>query len=312
MKTKNQKNNRPKSKNNPNGKRNDLKVDWKEYNKRYQAKGVNRNDNMRRIVGMTRKEFGIEDGVRDMRVSAILVSIVKSENQLSYWNLTNHFVKYPNDVELCELKKPYKKSWYHLRISEIDEDVLKRIIARMGDEGADGTLMVDSSGFSLSSYKSWINAKYGQISVKEYDKLHIIQNIYGKICAAIVTEGEANDSPVLREMLSDLRPGTGGQLLGDSAYCNKTNCAAVSDTGRVPILMPKSNCVIKGYSSYADMLRSREAHPGTFYKKIAKRSNVESTFSSIKRRSGGIVRARKKHTRTIELSSMTICYNMIA
>ena len=112
----------------------------------------------------------------------------------------------------------------------------------------------------------------------------------------------------MREVLSDLLLGTGGQLLEDSAYCNKTNCAAVSNTGRVPILMPKSNCVIKGFISYADMLRSREAHPGTF-KKIAKRGNVENTFSSAKRRFGNIVRA-KKHTRTIEQLSMTIRYNM--
>ena len=84
MKTKNQKNNRPKSKNNPNEKQNDLKVGWKEYNMRRQAEGVNRNDNMRRIADVARKKLGIEDSVRDRRVSAILASIVKSENQLIY------------------------------------------------------------------------------------------------------------------------------------------------------------------------------------------------------------------------------------
>ena len=114
----------------------------------------------------------------------------------------------------------------------------------MGEGDADGTLMVDSSGFSLSSYKSWTNAKHGQISVKEYDKLHILQCINGKICAAIVTDEEANYSPILMGILSDLLPGTGGQLPGDSAYCDKTNCVAVSNTGRIHILMPKSNCVI--------------------------------------------------------------------
>ena len=73
---------------------------------------MNRNDNMRRIADMARKELDIEDGVRDRRVSAILASIIKSENQLSYWGLVNHFAKYSSDVELCELKRHYKKSWY--------------------------------------------------------------------------------------------------------------------------------------------------------------------------------------------------------
>lgn len=193
------------------------------HDKRRKSEGVNRNEWLCRIKDIAREELGIEKGVPDIRVSAVIVGIIKSENKLSYRCLVDHFAKYPSDLELCELKKAYKKSWYQRHVSEIDSGLQMRIIARMGDDDADGTLMTDSGGFSVSSYKSWTNAKYGPLSVKEYHKLHILQCLNGKICAARVTVGEANDSPVLREMLTDVRPGT-GDVLGDSAYCNKQLC----------------------------------------------------------------------------------------
>ena len=58
------------------------------------------------------------------------------------------------------------------------------------------------------------------------------------------------------------------------------------------------------------MLRFRDEHPGTFYGILRIRNNVESVFSSMKERFGGVVRALKTHTQAVELLSMCICYNM--
>ncbi len=58
------------------------------------------------------------------------------------------------------------------------------------------------------------------------------------------------------------------------------------------------------------MLRFLEEHPGTFRKLLRKRNNVESVFSSMKERFGGVVRAVKAKTQTVELLSMCVCYNM--
>ena len=78
---------RPRSKNNPKGKRKDPETDWKKYSRRRKAEGENYREWMHRIADEIRKRLGIAPGTRDTRVSAILCSIVKSNEKLSYWGL---------------------------------------------------------------------------------------------------------------------------------------------------------------------------------------------------------------------------------
>lgn len=69
----------------------------------------------------------------------------------------------------------------------------------MAGEGAvNGATIVDSSGFSASRFIEWQHAKYGQISVHGFAKLHLIHMPYGEICAPQITPGNANDSPYLK------------------------------------------------------------------------------------------------------------------
>ena len=302
--------NRPRSKNNPNGKRNDPPINWSKYNKGRKSEGKNYNEWMSKIAHKAHEILGIPEGEYDWRVSAILVSIVKSEEKLTYWGLVKHFEKHPGDLERCELPRPYSKSEYQLRVSEIKTEVQQQIITWMaGDEAVDGTKIVDSSGFGIFRYKRWHNAKYGKLNVKDFVKLHAIHTPQGKISAATFTPGEANDSPYLRKMIK-MMPNGSGDLLGDSAYGGVKNCNAVRDSGRRPIINPKSNAVTNGDDARAEMLRFRDEHPRTFYNILRIRNNVESIFSSMKNRFGSVVRALKLHSQGVELLSMCICYNM--
>lgn len=138
--------NRARSKNNPKGKRNDPKTNWSEYNKGRSQEGELFVHWMTQIAIFAREIIGIAPGTRDRRVSAILVSILKSKEKLSYWELVNHFVKYPVCMERCEISRQYHTSWYHLRVSEIDPAVLQKIITRMADNRAvHDILLTDSS-----------------------------------------------------------------------------------------------------------------------------------------------------------------------
>ncbi len=302
--------NHARSKNNPGGRRNDPKTDWSKYNKGRRAEGQRYVRWMLRIADIAREILGAAPGTRDRRVSAILVSILKSEENLSYWGLIKHFDRHPGDLELCELSRPYCRSWYQLRVSEIDPAVLQRIIAKMaGGDAVHGTLLADSSGFSIAKYVDWQNAKYGKLSVRLFAKLHIMHTLHGMVCAATVTPGNASDSPYLRLMVETLPEGD-GDVLADAAYGGVKNCNAIRDSGRRAIIDSKSNAVIKGFNARAQMLRFREAHPGTFHRMLRLRNNVESVFSSMKARFGGVVRALRQNTQSVELLSMTICYNM--
>ena len=302
--------NRPRSKNNPDGKRNDPHIDWPTYNEGRRSEGRRYTEWLPKVADKAREIMCIPQGERDWCVSAILVSLVKSEEDLSYWGLVKHFDKHPGDLERCELPRPYSRSLYQLRVSEIEPKIQQKIITWMaGDDAVHGTKVVDSSGYSIARYVDWYNAKYGKISVGLFAKLHLIHTPHGRICAAMVTPGEDNDSPYLREMIGMMPPGS-GDVLCDSAYGGVENCNAIRDSGRRPIIDPKSDAIPHGFNAKAEMLRFRDEHPGTFYGILRTRNNIESVFSSMKERFGGVVRALKTHTQAVELLSMCICYNM--
>ena len=110
--------------------------------------------------------------------------------------------------------------------------------------------------------------------MKLFAKLHLIHAPHGRICAAMVTPGVANDSPYLRKMIDMMPPGS-GDVLGDSAYGGIKNCNAIRDSGRRPIIDPKSDATPHGFNAKAEMLRFRDEHPGTFYGILRIRNNVK-------------------------------------
>ena len=117
---------------------------------------------------------------------------------------------------------------------------------------------------------------------------YLIHTPQGKICIAMVAYGNANDSPYPRMMIRMLPDGS-GDLLGDAAYGGIKNCNAVRESGRRPVIDPKSNAVPNEHNARADMIRFRDEHPRTFYSILCIRNSVESVFASIKDRFGSIV-----------------------
>ena len=130
-----------------------------------------------------------------------------------------------------------------------------------GDEAVHGTLLVDSSGFSIARYIDWLNAKYGKLSVRLFSKLHIMHTLHGTVCAAAVTPGKVNDPPYLRQMIEMLPEGD-GDVPADAAYGGVENCDAIRDSGRRAIIDSKSNAVIKGFNARAEMSRFPRGAPG--------------------------------------------------
>ena len=96
--------NRARSKNNPNGKRNDPKTDWR-VQQGLRLRGKELLGGLVAIADKVRDILGIAPGIRDKRASAILVFIVKSED-LSYWGLVKHYQKHPGDPKRCKLYGP--------------------------------------------------------------------------------------------------------------------------------------------------------------------------------------------------------------
>ena len=202
-------------------------------------------------------------------------------------------------------------SWHRLQISEIYTAALQEIITLSSDIGGDGDLIADSSGYGVARYVNWTKAKYGKASVKLFARLHALQSKRGRICAAAVSKGTANDSPYPKRMISAMPPGC-GIVTADAAYGRKKNCGAARDSGRKPAMRPKKNYSVRGSGARAEMLQFYGEHPRTFHNALRDRNNVENGFSVMKERFGAVVRALAGRTQSVEMSSIVICFNMLA
>ena len=85
----------------------DPKIDWPAYDRRRKAEGADYDAKMKGPADNARAAMGMAPGARDWRVSAILLSKLKAEHELSYWDLVAHLIKCPKDPERRELDRPY-------------------------------------------------------------------------------------------------------------------------------------------------------------------------------------------------------------
>ena len=126
----------------------------------------------------------------------------------------------------------------------------------MGD--AQGSLLGDSSGFSIMQYGDWEDAKRGIVSRHKFVKMHVIVDAGGKkIVSCEVTKGTAHDSPWFRRIFARVPDGTGCVMLG-TAYDTYGNYRMIRNSGRRPVNNPRKDHTLKDYNPKAEMLRWRK------------------------------------------------------
>ena len=116
-----------------------------------------------------------------------------------------------------------------------------------------------------------------------------------------ITPGRTHDSPVFREMYGRIPMGEGYTIL-DAAYLAKKNCRMIADSGRSPVICPKSNSVARGLHPMGQMLKWHNDDRDGFEKVYHQRSLVETAFSSIKERFGAVARAKTFVMRQLQLA----------
>lgn len=175
-------------------------------------------------------------------------------------------------------------------------------------------LAVDSTGFGPPHSRRWRDVKNDNRESIRCRKMHAMCGVKSNIItSATVTPGPSGDSPEFPELLertSDNFPI--GEVYGDPAYLSRRNCDLVEDSGGMPFFKPKSNTTRKAKRSKAwrDMILHHERDSESFMKRYHKRSNVESTFSSIKMRLSPHLRSRTETAKENELLVLAILHNI--
>lgn len=183
-------------------------------------------------------------------------------------------------------------------------------IAAIDHETAFG---IDATGFGTKVYKRWFDAKYGR-EMKEatWVKLHIAIGVRSKIVtAAKVTAGTLNDNPHLPGLVETTAERFKvNEVLADKGYVGLKNLEAIAKVGATSYIPFKDNNKPGGAELWNKAFHAFLFHRDEFLRHYGQRSNVEGVFSSIKRKFGPAVRAKKFDAQVNEVLLKVLCHNL--
>ncbi len=172
---------------------------------------------------------------------------------------------------------------------------------------------IDSTGFSTSKFEKWYDEKYGVTRQKcEWVKAHaLVGTRTNVITAAFVGDRYSADSPQLADLLRQTAQGfTVKELSGDKAYLAVDNLQLVETVGGTAYIPFKCNSVVGQTPLWDRMFNFFQDHREEFLKHYHKRSNVESTFSAVKRLFGDAVRSKTPTAMVNEVLAKLVCFNL--
>lgn len=173
---------------------------------------------------------------------------------------------------------------------------------------------VDSSGFTTSRFHRWFDHKYGTVR-QDHDwvKCHLMCGVKTNVVTAVeILDRDAHDSPVLRPLLvSTARNFAVSEVAADKAYGSLENAEAIVKAGAIPFIALKSNATGEIGGAWKKMFHYFLYRQEEFIQHYHKRSNVESTFSMIKRKFGDSLRSRTDTAMVNETLCKILCHNLV-
>lgn len=179
----------------------------------------------------------------------------------------------------------------------------------------------DSTGFRTTGFTNWFSEKYGEVrDGHDWVKAHVCCGVATNVITAVRIGGRnANDSPFFPELLGQTAENFQiRHVVADKGYCSKSNYKAAEELGIVPYIAflknaqpdrtpgtkrEKNNAWTRMYHLYS---LNREE----FLSHYHVRSNVESTFMSIKARLGEKVRSKTPVSQYNEVLCKFLCHNI--
>jgi transposase len=184
---------------------------------------------------------------------------------------------------------------------------------------------VDSSGFSTSIYQKWVDAKWGKLrtpygkTIKGQDwvKVHVMCGVKTNIITSVeVTHAHGGDSPQFAPLVEQTSQNfLMNSVCADKAYSSSKNLQLVLVKGAQPYIAFKSNATANSKdprqtSVWKSMYHLYMYNQAEFMRHYHKRSNVETTFSMIKRKFGEQLRSKHKTAHVNEVLAKILCHNI--
>lgn len=172
----------------------------------------------------------------------------------------------------------------------------------------------DSTGFGTNTHFRYYSVRYeGVRSEKAWVKTHAMVGVKTNVIAAVVIDhrdaSDCRQFPALVEATA--KNFTMREVSADKAYTSKENLELVESKGAAPYMPMKSNAKPDKKAAAWNRLYHLFAYEQeTFAAHYHKRSNVEATFSMVKRVFGDSVRSKTPVAQVNEVLLKLICHNI--
>ena len=254
------------------------------------------------------------------RKPALLADVVYSAAMKIYGGMSGR--RSTSDVQACAERGLVSKApAYNTLFKYAERAELAPLLKTLVHESAaplravETTFATDSTGFATNTYARWFDERYGhEKKCQRWIKLHAqVGTITNVIASVEATESTVGDSVMLAPLLAssvargfDVR-----ELSADKAYLSNDNLTTIEAAGAVPYIPLKANSRPTGKSAaWRRLYHTFEARNDEFLACYHKRSNVESTFSMVKRKFGASVRAKTFPAQINEVLLKCLCHNL--
>lgn len=173
---------------------------------------------------------------------------------------------------------------------------------------------IDSSGFGTCCYERWYDQKYGVTRNRStWVKVHIASGVKTNVVTAVrIFDKSSPDCPQFAPLVKETKKNFEiGEVSADKAYSSLENFEAVTECGGQAYIAFKEGATGGRGGAFEKAFHyfsfNQEEYMGHYHA----RSNVESTFSAIKRKFGANVMAKKNETAMVnEVLCKCLCQNI--
>ncbi len=180
----------------------------------------------------------------------------------------------------------------------------------------ESSFATDSSGFRTTRFAEYAQRKYGLNKEYNWIKAHITVGIKTNIITAIEV-GDAHSADIKQFIPLIERTQKLGfnieEASADKAYLSRANLSFIDSIGGVPYIPFKSNSTGKPMGSriYRQMYAIFMYNRDEFEKHYHLRSNVETTFFSMKQKLGDSLKSKNPIAQKNELLCKAVAYNIL-
>jgi transposase len=174
---------------------------------------------------------------------------------------------------------------------------------------------IDATGFSTITFERWLDVKHDIMKIRSFKKAHIQCGAKTNVITAIhVDEGYSSDSKIMPQLVKRTAENfIMEEVSADKAYSSRKNLQIIFDHGAIPYIPFRKNAraKAKGCAIWNAMFNYFKYGPDDYYNHYHLRSNIETTFSMIKKKLGTSLRTKNDIAQVNEILCKALCHNII-